>query len=172
MRVSQDWTASILFETRNQAFLKSLGIIGCMQVDPEAEYSAEDHLDPKKWKEATYDSQVEKFKKAEAKCAFPTGPFTAWREGYRARGRLSVTILAETVLRVERVYIRKGAEDFNSITFKVLKVDVEYSKMRKARFFASLRDINAGLNAEVLDEQDLNTVHISDSDLSAILDAK
>ena len=49
-------------------------------------------------------------------------------------------ILAGTKLKVERIYIRKGAEDFDSLTFRVL--ESPDPRIVKARFWAMLDDVN------------------------------
>ena len=51
-----------------------------------------------------------------------------------------ITLQAGTVLAVDRIYIRKGAEDFDSITFRI-KQSVQYPK-KKPRFWAKLDDAN------------------------------
>jgi hypothetical protein len=64
-----------------------------------------------------------------------------------------VSLPTGTVLRVERVYIRAGSsEEFNSLTFRVL--DSPNATLKKARFWAKLKDVNqmdvVGSSNEVL----------------------
>ena len=47
-----------------------------------------------------------------------------------------MTLPAGTELKVDRIYIRKGAEDFSSVTFK------STYKGKQIRFFAKLNDVN------------------------------
>jgi len=55
-----------------------------------------------------------------------------------------------TVLVVDRIYIRNGAEDFDSITFRV----AECSKLKgKPRFWAKLADCNR-MNVVVVEEEE------------------
>lgn len=55
-----------------------------------------------------------------------------------------VTLPTETVLQVDRIYIRKGAEEYDSITFYILKHPVWSDPKRKtlARFWAKLPEVN------------------------------
>lgn len=56
-----------------------------------------------------------------------------------------VTLLKDTVLKIDRIYIRKGAEEYSSITFYVWSkpgpVAANASK-KKSRFWAKLADCN------------------------------
>ena len=62
--------------------------------------------------------------------------------GYRySRGRVPVdpgehTFPAGTSFEVDRIYVRKGYEEFSSVTFKT------YIKRKMLRFFARLDDVN------------------------------
>jgi hypothetical protein len=50
------------------------------------------------------------------------------------------TLPVRTVLSVERIYIRKGAERFDSITFRVKSSP--WTECEKARFWVALDDAN------------------------------
>jgi len=58
-----------------------------------------------------------------------------------------VTLPERTVLKVDRIYVRKGAGDFDSITFYVESCPLFKSK---PRFWAKLTDINGKMNGEIL----------------------
>ncbi len=61
-------------------------------------------------------------------------PLSSW-------GRLLKTSLPQgTVLKVDRIYIRKGAEDYNSISFVVKKLP--FPRKGKLRFWVKLKDAN------------------------------
>ena len=55
-----------------------------------------------------------------------------------------VTLPKGTVLKIDRIYIRKGAKKFDSVTFNVpdMKVITHLRAKRAMRFFASLSDVN------------------------------
>ena len=53
---------------------------------------------------------------------------------------IKVTLPKGTVLNVERIYIRKGASDYDSITFKI--EDCDNKELIKSRFWVKLKDAN------------------------------
>ncbi len=52
----------------------------------------------------------------------------------------SCVLPKETVLSVDRIYIRKGGKDFNSISFRI--IDCPDKKFNKIRFSAKLDEVN------------------------------
>lgn len=60
----------------------------------------------------------------------------------------NVTLPADTHLIVDRIYIRKGSEDFDSVTFVIPKADKAFGQIRidkkntSVRFWAKLDDVN------------------------------
>jgi len=50
------------------------------------------------------------------------------------------TIPKDSVLRVERIYIRKGSKEFDSLTFRVM--ESPDARLKKCRFWAKLDDVN------------------------------
>jgi hypothetical protein len=55
----------------------------------------------------------------------------------KINGAFKVTLPAKTELGVDRVYIRKGARDFSSLSFII-----KNGKFKGARFWAKLQDVN------------------------------
>lgn len=59
-----------------------------------------------------------------------------------------LTIPADSVIKIERIYIRKGKEDYDSLTFSIkstsLELDPDKKKLHKtvARFWSKLEDCN------------------------------
>ncbi len=51
---------------------------------------------------------------------------------------VEITLPPGTILSVDRIYIRKSAKDYDSVTFRVLKG----SPVPHGRFWAKLRDVN------------------------------
>lgn len=51
-----------------------------------------------------------------------------------------VTLPKNTVLTIDRVYIKKGQSDYNSLTFIIKKAP--FYKKGKIRFWAKLKDVN------------------------------
>ena len=66
--------------------------------------------------------------------------YDSWRENAIpcALEKVSVTIPADSVLTVDRIYIRKGAKEFSSISFYLALPGVK----KKLRFWAKLNDCN------------------------------
>lgn len=68
----------------------------------------------------------------------------------------SVTLPRDTILQVDRLYIKNGLNDYDSVTFKVLNCPLpqfntsEMSRRKmKARFWAKLNDVQ-GLEVELI----------------------
>lgn len=77
---------------------------------------------------------------------------------YQLNSPTKAKVRAGGKLTVDRIYIRKGAKDYSSVTFHLKKgAEVEYNgglyKMNGARFWAKLRDVNK-MHVQV----DLNSV--------------
>ena len=54
-----------------------------------------------------------------------------------------ITLPKGTVLTVDRIYIRKGSSDFDSITFNILKGSCpKKPELEKTRFWVKLSDVN------------------------------
>jgi len=64
-------------------------------------------------------------------------PNSYWRnKGEKLKGPETYTLKKGTVLEVDRIYIRKGAADYSSITFRIK------GGKKSPRFFAKLEDVN------------------------------
>lgn len=64
-----------------------------------------------------------------------------------------VIIPAGSILKIDRIYIRKGMDEYSSITFYL--TDVPGEKIKKQRFWAKLKDVN-NIDFEKHIEQDLS----------------
>jgi len=67
---------------------------------------------------------------------------THWSWYGQVRDSKPVTFPARTVLRVDRIYVRKGAPDFDSMTFFVAKCALPALKKKRPRFWAKLWHVN------------------------------
>jgi hypothetical protein len=54
----------------------------------------------------------------------------------------SLTLPVDAQLKVERIYIRQGSPDFDSVTFTIVKNTIPNFTSGKARFWAPLDDVN------------------------------
>lgn len=61
---------------------------------------------------------------------------------YRSEERYIITIPKDTILGVDRVYIRKGVSDYSSVTFTIPKDKNKKNKYAGTRFWAKLSDVN------------------------------
>lgn len=66
-----------------------------------------------------------------------------WTDWARCRNDIftPVTLPAGTVLKVDRIYLRKGSEDFDSVSFRTVECPSN-PKLAKKRFWAKLRHVN------------------------------
>lgn len=66
------------------------------------------------------------------------------RDLQRRHSWASVTLPKDTILKIDRIYIRKGAEEFSSLTFIIDSLPAIAGKpfSRKPRFWAKLSDCN------------------------------
>ena len=72
--------------------------------------------------------------------------------GEAASAGYQVTLKKDTVLKVDRIYIRKGADDYSSVTFNIAESPEKFltlakdggtlPKGTKRRFWAKLQDVN------------------------------
>lgn len=64
----------------------------------------------------------------------------AYQNGVYGQEISKLTLPAGTRLAIDRIYIRNGAADFDSVTFRVKECPDE--RFNKCRFWAKLRDVN------------------------------
>jgi hypothetical protein len=119
--LSKDWTFDLHIEGRNGSLFDALGI----KIDGELRWG---------YFEAEY---LPKLKKLGFTTRKSSGP-SVWRDRYDAYK--AVTIPKGTELTVDRIYIRKNAEDFSSLTFKM--DGSVFGSKKTIRFWAKLADVN------------------------------
>ena len=74
----------------------------------------------------------------------PTPTATATQQSFEKADPITTIFPKGTVLFIERIYIRKGASDFDSVSFKILKG----GPVPAGRFWAKLKDINGNMDAD------------------------
>ncbi len=72
---------------------------------------------------------------------YPKGYWPQY-EHFNRGGSTQVTLPAGTKLVIDRIYIRRGNDDFDSITFRI--VELNGKPVKKLRFWVKLPDVNAG----------------------------
>ena len=74
-------------------------------------------------------------------------PHAQWRFWYDVKAKKPVTLVAGTILKVSRIYIRQSAKGFDSITFTIVSAPThdlgigKHPKL-KGRFWAKLEEVN------------------------------
>jgi hypothetical protein len=131
LTLTQDWTFPLWAEKRNQTFWEAL--FGEPHQDPEfAEtYDLIDRDAERGFQSFDQNSCWQK------RYRF-WHPYLNGRTSTLPPPRKSTTLVAGTQLKVSRIYIRQGQNDFNSITFTVAKSPQKW----KGRFWAKLEDVN------------------------------
>lgn len=140
LRLEEDWTFRLHNERRNDGFITLLGL------DQSPEIVA-----AKRRSEAA-EAKFRSLKRGDPGYDEAYGEFLKFSPHRRVKIDWPVTLPKGTVLKVDRVYIRKGASDFSSLTFYVIDTPL-FSKNTKSagaggkkslkkRFFASLADVN------------------------------
>lgn len=75
------------------------------------------------------------------KIVYPEGYWPQY-EHFNKGGSTQVTLPAGTKLAIDRIYIRRGNDDFDSITFRI--TELEGKPVKKMRFWVKLPDVNDG----------------------------
>jgi hypothetical protein len=119
--LSKDWTFDLHIEGRNGSLFDALAI----NLDGELRWG---------YFEAEYLPKLKKLGFTTHKSSRPS----VWRDRYDAYK--AVTIPRRTELTVDRIYIRKNAEDYSSLTFKM--DGSVFGSKKTIRFWAKLADVN------------------------------
>jgi hypothetical protein len=175
--LSEDWTFTLHREHRNMSLGNYLGYYNCFNYQQNIDgwvkesdfenlkpftgiinYPTKEEIDAKcKGFFGVFDYKLEQKLYNDAKANSVDynnylNYLNKWRENVinHVNPNLSVTLNAGVVLKVDRVYIRKGLSDFSSITFyaknlgkvKFASNIFSNSKIKSIRFWAKLSDCN------------------------------
>jgi hypothetical protein len=184
IRLTADWTFTLYPENRNNTLAILYGYLqygyshkwldkSKIEDEPERIYTInypdEEYFKRAFWKgRVSYEERQEAYKKAELESESYQAYLKAYEEwNNRAKelavDSIEVTFPKGTVLAVDRIYIRKGASDFSSITFYAKGLGESEIKNRwsgrttvwKAqRFWAKLQDCNQ-IEFELMDEKEV-----------------
>lgn len=188
LRLTEDWTFTLHAEGRNTTLAelfgyRKYGLNGWLdrtkiEDEPERNYvinypKEEDFsflkgVFGKRW---SYDERQAAYKKAELESESYQAYLKAYEEWKKradvlVTNELAITLLAGTVLAVDRIYIRKGASDYSSITFYAKglgesEIKNRWSgrtiKWKAQRFWAKLADCNR-IEFELMDENEVMSV--------------
>lgn len=140
IRLIEDWNFDLFWETRNQDLIDAFGFgINDMIEHPEFKENRFLGYVLPEWKEGDAFTSYEDIK------VHPR--YRDFRAYYGKAGvpYRSVTISSGSVLSFDRIYIRKGNEDYSSVTFFIKSSDtpgLDWKKYSKKRFWAKLKDVN------------------------------
>jgi hypothetical protein len=143
--LAEDWTFKLQFEHRNATLMKALG-------PKEEDVDADSH---KAYHRHWYGYDPEDFKgvpgvEVGTDRAMSDEQLDRAYASYRATNArdvswLRVTLPKNTTLVVDRIYIRRGGEAFDSVTFRIpknKKLSPELAKFGGTRFWVKLNEAN------------------------------
>jgi hypothetical protein len=168
--LKSDWTFDLYPESRNYDLGKLFGhylhgypekwidekvVPEMREVDYKVNYPSHDDF-YKLFKGYNHEKYEEACRKAEEACPEYVQYYKdhkEWSDKCKEIGKekLSITIPAGSILKVDRIYIRKGAKDFSSITFyvrgfgEITRTEIwtkRKSTRKSLRFWAKLADCN------------------------------
>jgi len=187
IRLTKDWTFELHAEGRNEALANFFGYrkyggnswieIEKIEEEPPRDYvinypTEEDFKKMSSWgRPVSYEKRQAAYKQAEAESESYQAylkAFHEWNERAKqlAIEKVVVTLPKDTVLAIDRIYIRKGASDFSSITFYAkgmgeTEVKNRWSgkitKWKAQRFWAKLQDCNQ-IEFELMEEKEVISV--------------
>ena len=134
--LAEDWTFRLYFERRNSSMFDALGAKKSKAFHwPKPEDFAESNL------LVEYEPAMSK---EELELSYRSYRATNSQENPFVR----VTLPKGTQLKIDRIYIRRGSEAFNSVTFRTTKACPD-KRFANKRFWTKLRDANA-ITADIL----------------------
>lgn len=132
IQLAEDWTFKLLFEYRNTDLWLALKL----PYDRDMHRYISEHPMSSQTKKYLTEAGVEIISKTDG---------TGYRGDYEEYVT-TVTFPKSTVLKVDRIYIRKGMKDFSSITFLVEQTSLSLEKVKGAkktpRFWVNLQEVN------------------------------
>jgi hypothetical protein len=150
IKLTEDWKFSLAFECRNKTVFSKLGVL---------EQNHSFGLDQEACKKI---GLVERNFPGQKKSA------GGWWADHAEQKAYAMTLKKDTVLKIERLYIRNGADDFSSVTFKIIDCP-STPKLAKGRFWAKLYDVNqleVGLVENTTKNPYIRTIQVKDKILN------
>lgn len=121
IRLTADWTFTLYAESRNESLGEATG-----------------HFTPLKY--------YGRWSNGRSSVGFRVDDEGIRVGGYddyeRCSAVASITLPAGAILTIDRIYIRKGATEFNSLSFLVVNALAIFKKKGKVRFWAKLPEVN------------------------------
>jgi hypothetical protein len=131
--LAEDWTFKLYFEDRNKSMIEAFGGKKSVYWGYRS-LSAENFVDNEipacvEYEKAMTPEELSDAYKSYKATNSEDNPF------------IRVTLPKDTQLKLDRIYIRQGAESFSSITFRTTKISPD-KKFASKRFWAKLKDAN------------------------------
>lgn len=132
IQLAEDWTFPLHIEGRNSS------LWNVMEIEPPSYWNGWKFADEAEAKaDATY-QEFAAHPDINLKVKIVENAYRG--QNYQVEATLNVTFPAGTILKMDRLYIRKNAREFDSVTFVVEQTSL--FKGRKPRFWAKLEDAN------------------------------
>lgn len=129
LTLDKDWTFTLEVECRNQIFYH-LPYLAKLAATIKQKYPG--------WEMDSYIDYM-----GDAIIKYTKTGYTKRIDAKPLIGIIRITLPKGTVLTVDRVYIRKGASEFSSITFRIASTThPDLAGKKKNRFWAKLADVN------------------------------
>ena len=185
LRLTSDWTFTLHAEGRNTTLAELFGYrkygwdswLDRSKIEDEPardyviNYPTEEEFKTGIFGRYDYEARQRAYRKAEEDSVSYQAYLEAYKEwNERAKAlatkELTVTLPAGTVLAVDRIYIRKGASDYSSITFYAKGLGEseiknrwsgKSTKWKAQRFWAKLSECNQ-IEFELMDEKEVMSV--------------
>lgn len=146
LRLTEDWSFKLCNESRNSGVWDAF-----KKKHPDMDLYISDIRDKIEAEKKAEEAQIRKDNPGAIAIWYYHLSRDYWAES-RSAG-YPITLLKDTVLRVDRIYIRKGASDYSSVTFNVMQSPEKFLTLAKdggtfpkgtrRRFWAKLQDVNA-----------------------------
>jgi len=150
IKLSRDWSLQIEDENRNHKMIQALGFErvqgNCVRVDAVKlmELGITDKNSRYIWPPAYNVNKI-----GLLGCTAKSTQFIYNRLDIMYRCEFNVTLPTDTVLKIDRIYIRKGKDDYDSITFVIQECSEK--ALKKKRFWCKLHYVNE-IACEILDD--------------------
>lgn len=133
LMLAEDWTFKLYFEHRNNSMLEAFGAKKGRYWWRNDQIGPDDFVDGKipaiEYEKAMSDEELADAYKSYRATNSRDNPF------------IRVTLPKGTQLKIDRIYVKRGAESFSSITFRTTKISPD-KRFTGKRFWVKLREAN------------------------------
>lgn len=145
--LEENWHFTLHQEHRNRSLAKKKDLIGITEtprrtyrVHSKSSWATQDHPALVGEWALTEEQRAQHAASQWTENMEDIGPATPWKREHWLSSEQEVFLPRQTCLIIDRIYIRKGSPDYDSITFRI--AECPDKKLVKARFWVKLRDAN------------------------------